>query len=365
MNRRIAICASVLANSVALAACGGTDSAGGNGGNDAGGDVLRVGMYGGTWTDAVKATAAKKFTEEAGAKVEYIEGNPSDLAAQIYATSAQGVEPAMDVIETDDQTQSQLVQRELLVPTAEYEDAVPDVFGEVTTPPANEGYAPAHCDWYLTMVYNAEAFEQRGLPDPTSWADLFQPELAGHVAIPDISTAMGIPTIFAVNGGTDDWDGGIEKLSELDTYSVYSSSSDMQADFANGNVWAAAAADGRGWQLVDDDKRFRALHASVPGTDKLGPQAGSCYLDVVKGSENTELAAEFIKASYADSVQVEFAKQSGYIPSSKSAVKILIDEEPIWKGRIPEPDSAAVIEWPSIVPEIPEVVDEFNRQFGQ
>jgi putative spermidine/putrescine transport system substrate-binding protein len=356
-----------VAAALVFAGCGSDDETTAASGGQQEDRVLRVGMYGGSWTEAVKETAAKAFTEATGARVEYVEGNPSDLAAKVYASAAQGSDPPIDLIETDTQTQSQLAERGALMPTSEYADKAEDTFGSVETPPVNDGYAPPHCDWYIAMVYNTEKFEKANLPVPTSWDDLFDPKLAGHVAIPDIATAMGVPTIFGVSGDESPagMTKGIERLAKLDAYSVYSSSSDMSSDFANGNVWAASATDGRAWQLVDDGQPAKVVYPTIAGSDKIGPLAGNCYLDVVKGSKNADLGAEFIKATYADRAQVDFAKLTAYLPSSPTALKTLVEENPDWTERVPDRAEAAEMDWSQIVPNLDKIVDQFNRAVGR
>lgn len=367
-KRTLGMATAVAVSLIAVAGCGSSD--GGSSTSESGssaGKTIRIGLYGGSWSDAVKRTAAKEFTAATGARVEYVEGNPSDIAAKIYASAAQGTEPPVDLIETDTQTQSQLAERDVLVPSSEYEDSVADVFGNVRSAPTNEGYAPPHCDWYVAMVYNTDKFKQAGLAAPTSWDALFDAKLAGHVSIPDISTAMGVPTIYGVSGDESPagMSSGIERLAGLDAYSVYTSSSDMSSDFANGNIWAASATDGRAWQLVDDGQPARVVYASVTGSDKIGPLSGHCYLDVVRGSENVELAAEFIKATYSDQSQADFARLTAYLPSSETAVRMLIDGDAKWKERIPDITRAAVMDWKQIVPNTQKIVDEFNREVGR
>jgi putative spermidine/putrescine transport system substrate-binding protein len=336
------------------------------------GKVLRVGLYGGTWLDGVKATAAKKFEEATGATVEYTEGNPSDLAAKLYASDSQGQKPPLDVIETENLVQAQLAERGLLLPADEYKDKAEGIFGNVTDPPATAGQTPPHCDWYLVLAYNKDKFKELGLPEPKSWADLWNPKLAGHVALPDISTAMGIPSVFAAagvaNGDPYDFEAGVKKLGEIKTYSVYKSSSDMQADFASGNIWAAPAADGRAWQLVDDKQPIGVVIPEVPGSGKKGPIAGHCFLDVVKGSDNPGLAAEFIKATYSDEVQAEFAELTGYPPNSQSGVDMLKEKYPEWKPRLPTKEEFAQylnMDWSKIIPQAREVTKSFSRTVGR
>jgi len=366
MAKRRSLAFVTLAASAALllSACASGGDSSDSGSQDTEGP-LRVGAYGSTWTEAVKATAAKAFTEETGVEVEYVEGNPSDVAAQIYATSAQGAEPPVDVLTTDDPTQTQLAQRELLVPVSEYADKVEGLFENVPTEANNEGYAPPVCDWYITLTYNKPKFAELGLPEPTSWDDLFASELAGRVAIPDITTAMGLPFIFAVSDG-EGMSAGIDKIATLDTYSVYTSSGDMQSDMANGNIWAAATVDGRGWGMVDSDpEQFGAIIPEVAGADgKIGPRAGSCYYDIVKDTPRLDLAAKFMSHIYADETQAEFAAQTGYIPSSPSAIDLLISKDGKWADRIPEIDTTVPVNWQEVVPNIADLTDEFNRKLG-
>jgi putative spermidine/putrescine transport system substrate-binding protein len=348
-----------------LAGCGSPQAAENqNEAQDPGSKVLRVGLYGGTWMEAVKKTAASEFEKNTGARVEFVQGNPSDLATQLYAASGQGTDVPMDVIETDSLTQTQLASRNLLVPTSDY---AKDVFGDVTAEPLNEGMARPHCDWYVVIAYNTEKFAELGLPAPTSWESLFDPKLAGKVSIPDITVAQSTATIAAAAGvataDPTDLSAGVRKLKELKPYSIYRSSSDVQTDMANGNVWAAALSDGRAWQLVDNGQPVKVAYASVPGPNKLGPQAGQCFLDVVKGTKNTDLAAEFVKASYSAKVQAEFGRLTGYTPTSPAALDEL-QKDPAWGQRIQNPDEVVKIDWHEYAKTAQDLVAEFNRTLG-
>jgi spermidine/putrescine-binding protein len=346
-----------------LAACSSPEGESSDGGSSS--EVLRVGLYGGTWLEAVKDTAAAEFEKRTGATVQYVEGNPSDLATQIYAADGQGTDVPMDVIETDSLTQTQLAQRELLVPTDDYADE--DTFGDVTAEPINDGLAPPHCDWYVVLAYNTEAFADLGLDAPTSWEDFFAPELDGKVSFPDISVAQSAATIAAAagvaSGDPTDFAAGIEQLGQADPYSIYRASSDMQSDMANGNVIAAASADGRAWQLVDEGLPIEVVYAQVPGTEEVGPQAGQCFLDVVKGSENADLAAEFIAASYSAKVQTDFARATGYTPTSPASLEELA-KDPKWEDRVQDPSEVVTLDWQQYAADAQDIVDSFTRTLG-
>jgi len=321
--------------------------------------VVRVGLYGGGWGDAVAATAGKKFEEETGARVEYVYGNPSDIAAQIYAARAQGAPPPVDIIQSGSQIREQLAGVGALVPLSEYQLDPDEVFGEIMQTHTGD-YSPGSCDWHLMLTYNAEAFDDAGLDAPDSWEDLFAPELAGRVSIPSIATDMGLPTAVAYAGPAGDLSAGIAKLGTLQVHSVYDSTSDVLTDLGAGNVWVAALSEGGAWRLVDEDDRFTAVLAEVEGTGKTGPLGGQCLNDIVEGSENQELAEQFLRATYNPQVQVEFAKLAGYAPSDPVAKELLVTEEPSWADRIPNSDDVLTIDWPRYVPDLQSYVDEFN-----
>ena len=356
---RLGITASVVAMLTAgLASCASSDAADPTSAPESGG-VLRVGLYGGGWADAVTATAVKAFEEETGATVEFVLGNPSDIAAQIYAANAQGAEPPVDIIQGGDQVRAQLASAGMLVPISEYVSDPVEVFGAVMQSHDGE-YSPGSCDWHLTLAYNEQKFEELQLDPPTSWADLQAPELAGHVAIPNITTDMGLPTAFAFSGSDQDLSAGIEALGALDTHSVYSATSDVLTDLGAGNVWAAALSEGGAWRLVDGTPGFVALIPEVPGMDGIGPLGGQCLNDIVTGTSNQELAEAFLKATYDAEAEVEFAKLSGYAPADPKAKEMLVAEEPSWAARIPNADEVIAIDWPKFVPDLDRYVEEFN-----
>lgn len=328
------------------------------------GQTLRVATWGGTWVDAIKKTVGQRFEALTGAKVTYVLGNPVDYVTQLIA--ARGVNVPFDVAYTDGGTQTDLVQQSLL------EKAVPIVTDPKGFKPLHPGYSPGAHLWYLGIAYNTKKFEELGLRSPSSWNDLWNPKLAGRVSVPDITTSMGIPMVATAAAAAgkrwDDVEAGAKKLSELKLYSVYKSSSQMQNDFAAGNIWVAAATDGRAWQLAEGGKPVSFIVPTLPGANRPG-WVDFMFVDVVKGTPKPELAKIFQRIAHGADIQVAVANETSYSPILRAAVEQLYRENPgKWKHRWPIPDvwdQVETIDWSVALPLMPRAVDLFNRHLAR
>jgi putative spermidine/putrescine transport system substrate-binding protein len=358
---------------VLAAGCGSDPSpsdSSGSSGKDFAGQVIRVGTYGGSWQDATKATAVKTFEARTGAKVEFVSGDPQTLAPKIIA--AAGGRPPMDIVETDDVTQIQLAQGGHLVtfPKSEHEE----IYGDTTIPAAAGGdNALGRIAWYVQVAFNSDEFKKHGIAEPKTYGDLWDPALAGKISIPDITTAMGVPAVMAAaaaaTGDPYDYKAGVAKLGELKLSNVYKSSSTVPTDFENGTTWAAIVSNGYGAQMQDAGMPVKTYLPIVDEVGKPGWLAGGSFLDVVKGTENEELAREFIKDAYAPTAQEEIFRVAAYQPGSPTAVANILAEtdegdlEKV-KSRLPDISTIASIDWETVVGDTGEIVDLFNREFA-
>ena len=110
-----------------------------------------------------------------------------------------------------------------------------------------QGYGPAYTLNSIGIIYDKEAvgFEI------TSWADLWKPELAGKLSIPELSTTFGPAMVYlasdykGVDITTDDGTAAFEALNELKSNIVrtYSKSSDLANMFAAGEIAVAVVGD--------------------------------------------------------------------------------------------------------------------------
>jgi putative spermidine/putrescine transport system substrate-binding protein len=71
----------------------------------------------------------------------------------------------------------------------------------------------------IGIIYQKDVYERNGWPKPTTWDDMFKPELAGHLAIPPASNTYGMYYLVhlarANGGGEADIDPGFKALEKL------------------------------------------------------------------------------------------------------------------------------------------------------
>src|SRR5579859_719632 len=144
--------------------------------------TLRVGCYGGAFTDAAAKYAAAPFTTRTGIKIEWINGNPSDHLAKLIASK--GRPAPYDVVYLDDDIESEAIAAGVLGKSGPAD--IPNLKYLYAQAINKDGYGPALNFYSTGIAYNVEKFKAAGIAEPTSWTDLWNPKLAGHVAVPTL-----------------------------------------------------------------------------------------------------------------------------------------------------------------------------------
>lgn len=330
------------------------------------GVTLRVANCCGVWNKATSQGADARFEAATGAKLAYTEAYAQQLAPQVIA--AGGKNPPYDVVFTDDQTQTQLAELGLI---EKYDPTTLKMAAEVTLPPLNPGFPPGTWLYYVGIAYNTEKFREHGIPAPKSWADLWNPKLAGHLSIPALTTPQGVPFIVAASAvaGSDPYNlsAGVKKIAELNVYAVYKGSAQYQSDLSTGNAWAAVVADGRAWQLIDGGKPIQFVLPEVPGMRKRGFVARS-YVDIVRGTAHPDLAKIYQQLASDATTQMSVALAAGYSPTLPAAIKEIVSKDPKWGERWPAPTeiaNIAPVDWKKVLPQLQEITDLFSRTVGR
>lgn len=167
--------------------------------------------------------------------------------------------------------------------------------------PFGEEYGPAYTFNRLGIVYDKAYCPV----EITSWADLWNPELEGAIAIPDITTTSGPLFYYAVaqmeglTPGEDD-DAIFAKLAELkpNVMKTYTSANDTITMLNQGEISAAV--------LLD----FSYTAAKSASEDYVwvdpseGSWSGYNTLNIIKGCKNMELAKAFIDFYLSKEVQL-------------------------------------------------------------
>ncbi|WP_324274911.1 extracellular solute-binding protein [Blastococcus brunescens] len=234
---------------VTLAACGGDDAGPADAASDAGDYESGTLVIQGSSPDinsAWQANVDRQFTERTGATIEWLPGAaPTNLTKLLQS---KGGEPPADVVFLDTPTQTQAIaadlleelDRDLLTESGEF---LPD---EVYP---NEGYGPANIVIRLGTCVNTERIQQAGIQLQGSIDDWFDPALAGHFSMPDISTFYTQATLPALAAHFDvDFDdpaGLLDKIEEAQPVSFWTSTADVQQSLQSGDVWVTPILDGR------------------------------------------------------------------------------------------------------------------------
>lgn len=194
-----------------------------------------------------------------------------------------------------------------------------------------------------------------------SWEDLWKPELANKIAIPDITTTNGpaIVEIAAAKAGVDvETDNGEAAFKELEALKpnvvkTYSKSSDLANMFASGEIVAAIAADFAYGNIVK----------AKPEATYVVPESGTYLnfntININKNSENKDLAYEFINYVLSDEVQERAAKALGDSPVNTNVE--LTEEEAKNLTYGPIIDNAKTIDYKFVNTVMDQWVDTWNR----
>ena len=321
---------------------------------------IRVATFGGIFGATEKIYIGDRLQRLAGIQVEWIYGNPTDNLAKLIASRGRDV--PFDVIYFDDPTQQRAVHAGLLEKLDPKE--VPNLSHLYKQAIHPQGYGPHVLYYSIGIIYNKDKFKAAGIPEPKSWNDLWDPRLADHVALPDISTPMGAGfaiKIAQLNGGDDgNVIPGLAKIAQIKPHSLYTSSSILQTQLSSGDVWAAVWQSGRAWPMIDGGS---PLGYVIP---KEGSVVGTDTIDMVKGTKHPREAQMFINMALDPLTQLSHAYELAYGPVIKSL-------DAVWKNypdvakRFPanqaDLDNLIVPNWAAYNEKLKETVSFWERNF--
>ncbi|KEQ24751.1 ABC transporter substrate-binding protein [Paenibacillus tyrfis] len=175
---------------------------------------------------------------------------------------------------------------------------------DIAKAPLGEDYGPAYTIGQFGIAYNPKAAGK----EIKSWSDLWSPELAKKLTLPNITSTSGPMILDAAStvagSSTFNADQAFAKLKTLNKSVVkyYGQTSEFVNMFAQGEIAAGPIME----MYVKD------LKAAVPDTKFVTPQEGAYAImntvNVVKGSKNKQLAEDFINWHLSKEVQEKSAK---------------------------------------------------------
>lgn len=279
--------------------------------------TLRVACYGGVFTAAQAKYAGALFTSRTGINIQWIDGNPTDHLAKMIASRGRGA--PFDVVYYDDLVQDAAISAKVVMkidPTIVTN--LDHVYGVAKQ---RDGYGPAMNFYSVGLVYNTKIFKDKNIPEPTSWNDMWNPQFAGHIALPDItqSTAKDVVVATArlLGGDERNADAAFAKLAQIRPLYYYQSSADLEAKISSGEVWIVPWNNARPAALIDKGIPLKVVNPREGG---FGHET---VIDVVSGTTHVKEAMTFVNYVIDPLNQLGQAYEVPYGPTNKLLAPVI------------------------------------------
>lgn len=272
--------------------------------------VLRVATFGGPFSEVIRRYTADRFTRQTGVKVEFVFGVPGDFLSQLIA--ARGRKAPFDVVVLHDGIQDEAERANTLMKldpkiVTNLQFLYPEALSKT-------GHGPAFCTVTTGLSYNKIKFKEAGIPEPTSWNDLWDPRLAGKVTLPSPNNISGrglLQKIAKINGNSDDYEGAIQKISQIKLASIYDATTTIMNQLASGDVWVSPVPNGRGWGSIDEGAPLGFVLPKEGGIGALDT------IDVVAGTALPNEAQIFVNMLLDPIAQLGMATDLFYGPTNR------------------------------------------------
>jgi len=303
---------------VGLAGCGTTiDGPGGatSGGNSDGQQELVISTWGFS-EDFLQASVFEPFEKEHNVKIVLETGNNAERLNKIRQGSTD-----VDVIYLSDYYAQQGIDAGLFDTIDHSQIPNIDNIYDIAKAPNGEQYGPAYTVAQLGIAYNPDMVSG----EVKSWSDLWKPEFSGNLTMPAITATAGPMMVDAASrtAGNETFNedaafGQLKKLNES-VVKYYSQTSEYVNMMGQGEI--------AGGPIME--MYFKDIQAAVPNAKFVSPSDGGYAVintvNVVKNSNQKELAEEFINWQLSKEVQEASAKAR--VDSPVNTDVVLTDEE--------------------------------------
>jgi putative spermidine/putrescine transport system substrate-binding protein len=275
-------------------------------------EKLVISIWGGSWRDLVAETAAKKFTAETGAEVEFITGGTIDRLNK--AKLAKG-SPESDINFTTSHV-GWLYANDGLYETLDLAQVpnAANLIPEARISPYHIGtWAYVYTIGYRPDLVKGIKFE--------SWEDLWKPEVKGKLAAPDFDPSHLIVVSAMLSGGdAASWEKGQEKLKSLKPSfkAFYTNDANSQQLIASGETPV---------QVILSMNAHYMMSQGVPievVIPKEGAVLGIDTVAIMKGTKKSALAYKFINILLDPAIQAEAARIKR---ASPAVINVKLDPE--------------------------------------
>lgn len=318
-------------------------------------DSVTVGWFGGNWGEAFNQCVGEPFTKATGIKVIPEIGTST---VNLSKLEQQRAAPAIDAVWMDSGV-SELAMASGVIDTLDPTQIpnLANVVPEGIDKRDGSIFAVSTGFYAVGIAYNTKEVKT----PPTSWSDLWRPDIASELTFPSPANALGVPTIFflnAIGNQSGGMDGTFKRLKAMNASQFYDSSGAAANALQSGEVTAAVFNSAPTWDLSD---RGLPLAFVVP---KEGAWGGDVRLHLVKGTRNKTAAEKFINAAITPEASACLAKKLYLGPSVKD-VKV----SPEVARKLPWGANGTVknlkfLDWWAINKQRAALVDRWNREIA-
>ncbi|MDE1996213.1 MAG: polyamine ABC transporter substrate-binding protein [Rhizobiaceae bacterium] len=305
--------------------------------------------------EKMNANIIEPFKKICGCDVAFETGNNADRLNKLKIRGGKGV----DVIYlTDSYSQIGIDQGLFQEIDRSKVPNIADLYDLAKAPQGN--YGPAYTIGRVGIVYDKAKVN----PPVTSWNDLWRDDLKSAVTLPGITTTAGPLAVLEAGkhagvDAYDDTDKAFEAIESLKNNVVknYNTGSELVNLISTGEAKVALA----------QDFTLASMQAAVPSmtwaTLKEGDIATLNTVNIPKGSENVELAHQFINFILSKEVQQAEAEQGVDAPVSTKVV-LTPDQAKIWTYGADMIAKLSRIDYAKMNAVQSDWIDRWNEIFG-
>lgn len=305
--------------------------------------------------DKMQEIIVNPFQELCGCEVVFETGNNGDRLNRLAMRSGAGV----DVIYLTDSYSQAGIEQGLFQPIDRAQ--VPNIAELYDLAQAPQGeFGPAYTVGRIGLVYDSARVD----PPITSWNDLWRADLASSLSLPNITTTAGPMVVLQAgrHAGVDaytDEEATFAALAELAPNIVtnYNTGSEMINLFSTGEISVS----------MTQDFTLGRLRDAVPtiewATLTDGEIAVLNTINIPTGSENVELAHQFINFVLSADIQRQLAEQGVDAPVN-ATVELSPEAAGMWTYGQEQIDSLQRIDYSQLNPARDRWLDRWNETFG-
>ena len=276
---------------------------------------MTLACYAGDIQTTMEKSILPAFEKKYNVSISYL---PGISAASISKLQAEKSHPQIDAACLDDGPATKARSFGLLQPFNK--KLVPNVnqVGSFARLPGSVGVG-----WGVLgigIVYSPSAYKKAGIKPPTSWNDLKNPKLKGHLVVDTIASVYGtalLDMLAHANGGSEKNIGpGFTAMKKVKpNVMTFDTTADMSPYFEQSGAWAAV------WTDAETNAFIGRSHLPLKFVyPKEGSPVDMTTISVVKNAPNADLANELANYLVSKKAQYLVATKLGLAPANPKVI---------------------------------------------